>query len=268
MVYVAKGGSPVSLPGEINCMDILGIRSGSGKYEFQSQILTPNRQRRALLSLAYHAHYSIFNGDTKAYSIVEKGICNVNYNNLFVLCAAGDCQKLHAIFESEPSMLYEQDSSGATPLYIACRGGFYDVVEMMLKFGCDVNAVQHIGCTPLHVASWYGHIPIVSLLLKCGARPEIKNRDGRTALDECSEEAGQPIVNAISNRLQNFLKDVVADRQAKFVQPISYDRDIVGFRAVAKLTPTVEEKIKKVMKLFFVTRSILSSQISNSVEWW
>jgi ankyrin repeat protein len=64
-----------------------------------------------------------------------------------------------------------------TALQTACRGGHYDIAELLLYHGADiaVNWKNGNGCTALGDACRKGHRDIVELLLDHGANIEITN---------------------------------------------------------------------------------------------
>ena len=183
--YRAPGGSMVTLDKVIPFENILDRKlCESAMQAFRRKIATPNRRDRASLSLAYHAYWSIYHGEER-YALISPGKCTCNFKDEFTLCASGARFELSQLIKSKPSLLTSTDSTGATLLYIACRGGFLDVVDMILRQGANINACQLQGNTPLHVAAWYRHLPIVQLLLRCGADITIRNVAGNTALEEC-----------------------------------------------------------------------------------
>ena len=57
------------------------------------------------------------------------------------------------------------DCSGVTPLHIACRQGFEDIVELLLTENL-INEEDTNGETPLHHACIEGHLEVVKLLLE------------------------------------------------------------------------------------------------------
>ena len=62
----------------------------------------------------------------------------------------------------------------------------FQAVELCLKHGADVNAVETAdagGSTALHIAAGKGADRIVQALLERGAKTDIKDKQGRTALD-------------------------------------------------------------------------------------
>lgn len=73
--------------------------------------------------------------------------------------------------------------SGLVPLHNACSYGHYEVTELLVKHGANVDVADLWKFTPLHEASAKGKFEIVKLLLKHGADPTKKNRDGATPLD-------------------------------------------------------------------------------------
>ena len=60
----------------------------------------------------------------------------------------------------------------------------YDILNILLQNGADVNAKDHDGRTALMLAaSSPDDVSSVTLLLSHGADPALKDKDGRTALD-------------------------------------------------------------------------------------
>jgi len=80
---------------------------------------------------------------------------------------------------------------GETPLLVA-RQWFFEwrdralgtkVLELLVKNGAQVNAADHTGYTLLMVAAVNKKPDLVKLMLALGADPNLKNREGLSALD-------------------------------------------------------------------------------------
>jgi len=64
----------------------------------------------------------------------------------------------------------------------------------------DVNAVDESGESALHKAAKNGHVIVCNVLIKRGSRPDLQNREGKSALDlarehnhlECVEYLQEP----------------------------------------------------------------------------
>lgn len=87
-------------------------------------------------------------------------------------------------FESNSFTLDKKDSQGRTSLYIAARGGHYDLTQYLVLKGADMNIVESHKSTPLHAAAYYGYGKIVQFLVGMGCNRTIKNMYGRTAAQE------------------------------------------------------------------------------------
>uniref|UniRef100_A0ABM0N060 Poly [ADP-ribose] polymerase n=1 Tax=Saccoglossus kowalevskii TaxID=10224 RepID=A0ABM0N060_SACKO len=72
---------------------------------------------------------------------------------------------------------------GLVPLHNACSYGHYEVTEMLLKHGANVNAMDLWQFTPLHEAASKSRIEVCSLLLSHGADPTISNCHSKSAND-------------------------------------------------------------------------------------
>lgn len=71
---------------------------------------------------------------------------------------------------------------GKTPLHAAAARGHYQVTELLLDHGANVQAQDEDGNTPLHLAAIGGHDDLVIVLLSRDADPTIRNSDGNTPL--------------------------------------------------------------------------------------
>ena len=70
-----------------------------------------------------------------------------------------------------------------SPLFVACKEGHIDVVDLLLQNKADVNQVDIRKWSPLHIASKEGHTDVVKLLLKFGADATLCTNSGRRPVD-------------------------------------------------------------------------------------
>ncbi len=70
-----------------------------------------------------------------------------------------------------------------TALHWAARYGNYEVVELLVGQGADVNAIDQKDITPLHLAMLYGHYEIADYLISYGANPEAYDYNGMRPVD-------------------------------------------------------------------------------------
>lgn len=74
-------------------------------------------------------------------------------------------------------------SSGLVPLHNACSYGHFEVTEMLIKHGANVNANDLWAFTPLHEAASKSRVEVCSLLLSEGADPTQLNCHSKSAID-------------------------------------------------------------------------------------
>ena len=67
-----------------------------------------------------------------------------------------------------------------TALHAAVRVGAWDLLQLLIKRGGDVNARAENGQTPLHVAAMESRPAMVRSLLKAGADPALKDSFEKT----------------------------------------------------------------------------------------
>ena len=88
------------------------------------------------------------------------------------------------LLESQISRGFTRLPSVDTSLHQACRQGWLDIVELLIKkcgFSPDITGKN--GESPLHYACKYGRFDIVKYLIKQGSSPRMKDKLGREPLD-------------------------------------------------------------------------------------
>jgi len=77
------------------------------------------------------------------------------------------------------------DSRGDTPLMIACKNpdGKRDLITMLITAGANLEKINNCGMTALMYLARNGYTGLMKLLIKDGADMNIKDAQGRTALD-------------------------------------------------------------------------------------
>uniref|UniRef100_A0A0E0LXD9 ADP-ribosylation factor GTPase-activating protein AGD3 n=1 Tax=Oryza punctata TaxID=4537 RepID=A0A0E0LXD9_ORYPU len=83
----------------------------------------------------------------------------------------------------------EERCEGFSLLHLACHVADVGMVELLLQYGANVNAIDSRGRTPLHQCILKGRHIHAKLLLSRGANPQVADQDGRTAL-QCAIDGG------------------------------------------------------------------------------
>ena len=71
-----------------------------------------------------------------------------------------------------------KDSSGNSPLLVACQNGHVTIAEYLVQQGADINAKNNKGNTSLHYCIAYKFSDIASMLIKEGADEFAVNNEG------------------------------------------------------------------------------------------
>jgi hypothetical protein len=94
-------------------------------------------------------------------------------------------KKLAAWFatrSAEPITETTEKETGKSSLYLACKCGLLNVVQVLLEKGADIHKTDNLGLTPLHSACYQGHLEVVLLLLEKGADINTASSRGTTPL--------------------------------------------------------------------------------------
>lgn len=88
-----------------------------------------------------------------------------------------------------------------TSLHIATAHDRNDIVEMLLKFGSDVNAKSDGGWMPLHNACEKGFVEIVSILLEAGAEINAKLLNGMAPLHLAAQGGHLDVIQLLLSQM-------------------------------------------------------------------
>ena len=197
--YIADGGSRVVISVPLNPWQVLGLSSSRVSHAdvnaaFKMKITQPVRQKRAMISIAYHMLTSSA-GRYKRIHGTDTFV--VGKRDHFMLAACGHTEELALMISKRGNLVEERDEQRRTLLYIACRSGFYDTCKLLLQKGASVNETQRDGSTPLHGAAYFGHELVAGLLLQYGARSDVKNKWG-TPLEESATPKIRSLIQTAS----------------------------------------------------------------------
>lgn len=110
-------------------------------------------------------------------------------DEVFQAAQSGDAQRLKLLLEANPGLASEENRDGLTPLGYAAHFGNQAVVQTLLDFGADVNAVSHSKLsyipsnTALHAAiAGERSMEVIGLLLASGAKTDVFDSNGHTCL--------------------------------------------------------------------------------------
>lgn len=132
---------------------------------------------------------------------------------------------------------------GEAPIFAACELGNLDIVERLLKAGCDVNCATKTGSvSPLMMAIVSENLKLISFLIEAGAK--LDHRDSRNAsvLDWASKTDGNLSVrnlireklklsNATSDFKDEFKKFKVVEASPSFQEVLRYLMDLCQNKA-------------------------------------
>ena len=124
-------------------------------------------------------------------------------------CERGDAQHVENVLRAGTVDVNAGDAQRAntTPLHLAARRGFADVVGLLLAHGADVNVRGAWDLTPLMYTSVFNQPAVASLLLEHGADAALVDKKGKTALDHALGEKNLGVVAVLHesqlNKQQN-----------------------------------------------------------------
>lgn len=79
------------------------------------------------------------------------------------------------------------------------RNNCFQVLDILIKAGADLNAANRSGCTALHIAAHKQPAVCVQILLSAGANPNCMDLYGDTALHDAIGKDNYPVIELLCN---------------------------------------------------------------------
>jgi ankyrin repeat protein len=89
---------------------------------------------------------------------------------------------------------------GLTPLYLSVDYGFYDIAELLINKGADINFKDKYGDYCINKAAFRGSYDIVRLFISKGADIYVKDQDGGTLLLYGARSGSMDLVTYLINK--------------------------------------------------------------------
>ena len=118
---------------------------------------------------------------------------------IHIAAARGNAETVSAILESysarDKNIANITDNTGTTPLMWASMNNQISAMNLILKFGADINAQDDDGWTALHFAVASDSYKAVEFLLNNKSDANIKNLDEKKPIDIASDTDIQALLN-------------------------------------------------------------------------
>ncbi|MFH4979391.1 hypothetical protein AB6A40_006100 [Gnathostoma spinigerum] len=159
-------------------------------------------------ALPQNSVYTPVPGRSEASNSTGSGGLDRSHRHLIDAIRQRDTDALIEAVESGQVDANFTDDVGQTLLNWSSAFGTVDMVNYLCDKGADVNKGQR--SSSLHYAACFGRPDVVKILLRNGANPDLRDEEGKTALDkarERSEEGHQRVATILESPGEYMQKD-------------------------------------------------------------
>ncbi|XP_037088726.1 LOW QUALITY PROTEIN: E3 ubiquitin-protein ligase MIB2-like [Pollicipes pollicipes] len=120
---------------------------------------------------------------------------------LQLACHQGHMETVRLLLHRQASVA-ATDDDGDTPLHYSAFGYWpepAEIMELLIRKSCDVNATNRGQCSALHVSVNKQHVGCVRVLVKAGCDPNLQDMYGDTALHDAIGKDNLEIIELLGN---------------------------------------------------------------------
>ncbi|XP_045473074.1 serine/threonine-protein phosphatase 6 regulatory ankyrin repeat subunit A-like isoform X2 [Harmonia axyridis] len=143
---------------------------------------------------------------------VEAQTLENGYNPMHLACFGGHVTVVGLLLSRQADLLQSQDKHGKTGLHIAATQGHYQMVEVLLGQGAEINSPDKNSWTPLHCASKAGCFEVVKLLTESGASPKSETNLGAVPIWFAASEGHHDVLEYLMTK-EHDTYDLMEDRR-------------------------------------------------------
>jgi hypothetical protein len=239
--YETSSGVTVSIPSLIAPCQVFGVTPRTTwrviKSIFARRVADESRADHGIATLAYEMMRVVHHLDLQPshFQRVAPASVTCGVTDPVVMIYLGHCKALTRAIETDRSILSRSAERNCPLIYLAARSGHNDIVQLLFRYGVDVNATGNTS-SPLYPAAFYGHAPVVKQLMARGASVTLKNGFGNLPIDEASSEAIKELIShANDDDLAKLLRRLKDHRLSGPMETIGHDDNIVGYRVLQNL---------------------------------
>lgn len=176
------------------------------------------------------------------------GFNSLNYQDKAPLHAAALANQfliLDHILQNGPIDIEQPAYGGHTAMQIAAFLGHDYIGQKLQKAGADINKPDEDGDTPLHHAASQGRRSFVKFLLDNNAKTDIRNKEGKTALDLAKEHDRFEVLDVFDEKEAKGFAGIAGMRTYKeqlrehFIIPFQMKQNPTSFRKPDGKRPNV-----------------------------
>lgn len=135
------------------------------------------------------------------------------------------------------------------PLWDACRLNLYDIAQLLLEFGANMNIKDPIGTTVLMRTAFYQHCSVAELLLQYGADSAIQDKFKKTVLEIAQEQNNTQLVALLQPEnvklLQSTYRKYTREQRLHITQTLYEERqnlELTRLRNFITINPELTQK--------------------------
>lgn len=109
--------------------------------------------------------------------------------------------RVEEIIKGDKDKLSEKGWNEMLPLHMACLRSQFEIVQLLVKHGADINGITSFEETPMHYACRAGDLPIVHWLCENGANMNSKDKRGRVCMHFAAMGSSITVMHYLATQL-------------------------------------------------------------------